>query len=219
MKNIKETKNKDEQYIKSAKTDVYSIKYKAIYEPYHYTFHYSTESNVIIDGEIDDQIFTYDEKQKIRKGLHKTGYMLKGWSLSTASETITLKPDEEVINFSDIDNDYIVLYPKYEVLRFKITYIAGKGKFDNGQKSVTIEYSYNDKSNILYHVSGLASEEYILCWKVNDKMIYSMEELKKYIDNMDSFYIVYAIQVNLHLQYGLLLHLQLVLNHIVFFHM
>ena len=92
-----------------------------IYEPIKYVFKFSNENSkkLTVNGTIDDEEFVYDDvPKKINKNIDVTGYKFVGWSLDATSGNIDFTPQQEISNFTTIDNKEIIVYPVYSPMKY-----------------------------------------------------------------------------------------------------
>lgn len=114
-----------------------------VYEPNSYKFIFSNENSkgLVLNGHIDDQVFYYNELQKLKTHIHYDGYGLRGWSLIATSSNIDFYPEQEIYNYTSEDNKTYTLYPLYDALKFNVVYSTVTGNFSNGLKVLSKDYS------------------------------------------------------------------------------
>lgn len=155
-----------------------SIYYKAIFTPIKYKFIYSSNSNLpkyIKDKltfiEIEPQVFTYDSKQILKKHIKYDYLVFSGWSLTEGSDKVDFKDEQEVLNYTTLDEDIYTLYPIYETEKYQILYNTLNGKFDNNVQQASELYDfYTDKemlkpknmgtNKIFYHYIDIYGNQY-----------------------------------------------------------
>ena len=116
-----------------------------IYEPIKYKFKFSNENlnGLIINGNIEDEEYIYDIPKKLKKNIEVAGYKFIGWSLDVRSTNIDIAPEQEIFNYTTIDNEEIVVYPVYSPMKYVF-----KFKEDNNVKK-TIVNKINDLECII----------------------------------------------------------------------
>ena len=111
------------------KMDQLNIDYQTIYaqfEPINYTVSFEKEDDLVI-GEMQDQAFTYDTPQNLRKNTYtKVGYEFKGWKYGD----ITYTDEQEVTNLTTEDNAVITLKTNFEIKKYKVIFMHQDSEYE-----------------------------------------------------------------------------------------
>ena len=113
--------------------------YPALWKANTYTVHFN--ANGPASDSMDDQIFTYDQSQKLTKNRFKrTGYTFKGWTRNQSDSSVYYINGAQVSNLTYIQNDVVNLYAVWEEITYTVTFsVAGgeggtlKGKYSGNE--------------------------------------------------------------------------------------
>ena len=113
--------------------------YTAQWKANTYTVHFN--ANGPASDSMDDQIFTYDQSQKLTKNRFKrTGYTFKGWTRNQSDSSVYYINGAQVSNLTYIPNDVVNLYAVWEEITYTVTFsVAGgeggtlKGKYSGNE--------------------------------------------------------------------------------------
>ena len=185
------------------------------YTPIEYIIKYSNENmqNVNLKNNISDQTYVYDEPQKLKDNIDIDGYEFKGWSTKLSTEEIELKPNENILNYTNENNKIITLYPIYTPAQFKIIYNTDDGQYSNGKNSIAKEYSilttkdfeipkikdidHYNKYDELYAKEIAVFDKYI----DEDEVEYnSIQDIINNVISDNTYYASYNLTCNYHLE-------------------
>ena len=185
------------------------------YTPIEYTIKYSNENmqNVDLGNNIFDQTYVYDEPQKLKDNIDINGYEFKGWSTNLSSEEVELKPNENILNYTNENNKIIILYPIYTPAQFKIIYNTYNGQYSNGKNSIAKEYSilttkdfeipkikdidHYNKYDELYAKEIAVFDKYI---DDDDVEYNSIQDIINNVISDNTYYASYNLTCNYHLE-------------------
>ena len=168
----------------SDRTGQVSVTYEACYDPNHFTINYSNinNKNIEIVDTIDPQQVEYDEKTYLKENIHCVGYTFDGWSYTKGSETVDLKPMQEMTNYTDVDNYELNLFPVYSSLDFKIIYSAGRGHFADGSNYQEKNYTYYDNEELEKVLVSGKDEFFVEYVDDSGNKYKKMSDVKEYIE-------------------------------------
>ena len=131
------------------RTATYSTIFKANYDPIKYRFRFKNDNNlnIILNSNLPDQEYDYDEEKAISDGIDVDKYYFKGWALATNSEVV-INSKQLVKNWTATNSEIIELYPYYEPLRFIIHYKTNIGNYHNGTQELIKQYNIVLNDNI-----------------------------------------------------------------------
>lgn len=185
------------------------------YTPIEYTIKYSNENmqNVDLGNNISDQSYVYDEPQNLKDNIEINGYEFKGWSTNLSSEEVELKPNENVLNYTNENNKVITIYPVYTPAQFKIIYNTYDGQYSNGKNSIAKEYSilttkdfeipkikdidHYNKYDELYAKEIAVFDKYI---DDDDAEYNSIQDIINNVISDNTYYASYNLTCNYHLE-------------------
>ena len=166
-----------------------SIYYKAIYEPIQYTFIYSNKSNLddyissklVYDKEISPQTFYYDKKSLLKKHIDYDYLTFLGWTLTKGTDKVDFHKEQEIINYTYIDNKTYTLYPVYDTEKYKVLYNTLSGYYDNYMQQDSKEYDFYTVNGLLIPHDLGADKEFSHYIDINGNRFEELSEILDFV--------------------------------------
>lgn len=115
----------------------------AQWNPITYTVRYNSNGGL---GSIDNQIFTYDQGQKLTKNVFtRLGYTFANWNTRNTGDGDSYTDEQEVSNLASIQNSVITMYAQWTPISYVIKYNK-----NGGTGSMSNQTFYYDTSQSLY---------------------------------------------------------------------
>ena len=101
--------------------------YTAQWTPNTYKVHFDGNGNT--SGDMDNQIFTYDQSQPLTANrFRRTGYTFKGWARNPSDSSVYYIDGAPVNNLTYIPNDVVNLYAVWEEITYTVTFSVAGGE-------------------------------------------------------------------------------------------
>lgn len=174
--------------------DVYPV-----FDIFTYKFSFSTQSNInkiTITENISDLVCEKDIHYNLPNNISVTGYNFKGWSLTKYSDNIDFNPNEELFNYTSIEDQEYTIYPIYEPIKYTFKFSNNNLKNILLNNSISDEtFTYNEPKNLPDNIlaQGFGFKGWSLVATSSNIDFEQKAEILNYTSTHNKEYILYPV--------------------------